>query len=88
MPKPSASPSSSKANIGRGTGGAWTYIPIPFNVPEVFGRKGQFPSAPPSTDSPSQLAHARAGGHILGIGKDVLAGAGVPPATPSKSSLP
>ena len=44
MAKASVDPLKFKAKLtGRGPGGAWTFIEIPFNVPEVFGRKGQVP---------------------------------------------
>jgi hypothetical protein len=78
MPKSSASPLKFKAQlIGRGPGGAWTYLPIPFSVPEVFGRKGQIPvRATINGFTFRNSLMPRAGVHILGVGKDVLAGAG------------
>jgi hypothetical protein len=63
--------------VGRGPGGAWTYVQIPFSVPEVFGRKGQVPVL--ATINGFTFRNSlmpRAGVHILGVGKDVLAGAG------------
>jgi hypothetical protein len=63
--------------VGRGPGGAWTYLQVPFSVPEVFGRKGQVPvraSINGFTFRNSLIP--RAGVHILGVGKDILAGAG------------
>ena len=66
--------------VGRGPGGAWTYIQIPFSVPEVFGRKGQVPvRATINGFTFRNSLMPRKGVHILGIGKDILAGAGATP---------
>jgi len=63
--------------VGRGPGGAWTYVQIPFNVPEIFGRKGQVPvRATINGFTFRNSLMPRAGVHILGVGKDVLAAAG------------
>jgi len=63
--------------VGRGPGGAWTYVQIPFSVPEVFGRKGQVPvRATINGFTFRNSLMPRAGVHILGVGKDVLAAAG------------
>jgi hypothetical protein len=63
--------------VGRGPGGAWTYLAIPFNVPEVFGRKGQVRvRATINGFTFRNSLMPRAGVHILGVGKDILAGAG------------
>lgn len=63
--------------VGRGPGGAWTYLAIPFSVPEVFGRKGQVPvRATVNGFTFRNSLMPRKGIHILGIGKDILAGAG------------
>jgi hypothetical protein len=63
--------------VGRGPGGAWTYLAIPFSVPEVFGRKGQVPvRATVNGFTFRNSLMPRQGIHILGIGKDILAGAG------------
>ncbi|MGA3048800.1 MAG: YdeI/OmpD-associated family protein [Terracidiphilus sp.] len=77
MPK-AANPLKFKAQlVGRGPGGAWTYLQVPFSVPEVFGRKGQVPvRATINGFTFRNSLMPRAGVHILGIGKDILAGAG------------
>jgi hypothetical protein len=60
--------------VVRGPGGAWTYIQIPFSVPEVFGRKGQVPvRATINGFTFRNSLMPRKGVHILGIGKDILA---------------
>jgi hypothetical protein len=65
---------------GRGPGGAWTYLSIPFSVPEVFGRKGQVPvRATINGFAFRNSLMPRRGVHILGVGKDILEGAGVAP---------
>jgi hypothetical protein len=87
MPKPTAAskaatnPLKFKAElVSRGPGGAWTYLQIPFNVPEVFGREGQIPvHATINGFTFRNSLMPRAGVHILGIGKDILAGAGANP---------
>jgi len=62
--------------VGRGPGGAWTYLEVPFSVPEVFGRKGQVPvRATINGFTFRNSLMPRAGVHILGVGKDILAGA-------------
>ena len=66
--------------VSRGPGGAWTYLQIPFNVAEFFGRKGQVPvRATINGFSYRNSLLPRGGVHILGVGKDVLAGAGAAP---------
>jgi len=66
--------------VGRGPGGAWTYLQIPFNVSEVFGRKGQVPvRATINGFAFRNSLMPRGGVHILGVGKDILAGAGAAP---------
>jgi hypothetical protein len=63
--------------IGRGPGGAWTYVQIPFSVAEAFGRKGQVPvRATINGFTFRNSLMPRQGVHILGVGKDILAGAG------------
>jgi hypothetical protein len=63
--------------VGRGPGGAWTYLQIPFSVPEVFGRKGQVPVRVTINGFAFRNSLMPRGGvHILGVGKDILAGAG------------
>jgi hypothetical protein len=63
--------------VGRGPSGAWTYLQIPFSVADVFGRKGQVPvKATINGFTFRNSLMPRNGVHILGVGKDVLAGAG------------
>jgi hypothetical protein len=63
--------------VGRGPGGAWTYLQIPFSIPEVFGSRGQVPvRATINGFSFRNSLMPRAGVHILGVGKDILAAAG------------
>jgi hypothetical protein len=78
VPKSQTDPLKFKAQlVGRGPGGAWTYLQIPFSVPEVFGRKGQIPvRATINGFTFRNSLMPRAGVHILGVGKDILAGAG------------
>ena len=78
MPKSQATPLKFKAQLaGRGPSGAWTYLQVPFSVPEVFGRKGQVPvRATINGFTFRNSLMPRAGVHILGVGKDILAGAG------------
>jgi hypothetical protein len=62
--------------IARGPGGAWTYLEIPFSVPDVFGRKGPVPvRATINGFTFRNSLMPRQGVHILGTGKDVLAAA-------------
>ncbi len=78
MTKAKANPLEFKTElIGRGPGGAWTYLQIPFSVSEVFGRKGQVPvRATINGFTFRNSLMPRNGVHILGVGKDVLAAAG------------
>lgn len=78
MPKAKSNPLKFKGQlVGRGPGGAWTFIQIPFSVLEVFGRKGQVPvRATINGFTFRSSLMPRAGVHILGVGKDVLAAAG------------
>jgi hypothetical protein len=78
MAKASVDPLKFKAKLtGRGPGGAWTFIEIPFNVPEVFGRKGQVPvRAMLNGFTYRNSLIPRGGVHILCVGKDVLAATG------------
>jgi hypothetical protein len=78
MPKTQENPLRFQAQLtGRGPGGAWTYLPIPFSVPEVFGRKGQIPvRATINGFTFRNSLMPRAGVHILGVGKDILEAAG------------
>jgi hypothetical protein len=81
MPKTAANPLKFKAQlVSRGPNGAWTYLQIPFNVPEILGRKGQVPVR--ATINGCTFRNSlmpRAGVHILGVGKDVLASAAANP---------
>ena len=81
MPKSAANPLNFKAQlVSRGPGGAWTYLQIPFSVPEVIGRKGQVPvRATINGFTFRNSLMPRAGVHILGVGKDILASAGAIP---------
>jgi hypothetical protein len=66
--------------LSRGPGGAWTYIEYPFRAQEVFGRKGQVPVRVILNGFAFRNSlMPRAGVHILGVGKDVLAGAAATP---------
>jgi Bacteriocin-protection, YdeI or OmpD-Associated/Domain of unknown function (DUF1905) len=81
MPNAQSTPLKFKAQLtSRGPGGAWTYLQIPFSVPEVFGRKGQVPvRASINGFTFRNSLMPRAGVHILGVGKDILAGTGADP---------
>jgi hypothetical protein len=81
MPKTAADPLKFKAQlVSRGPNGAWTYLQIPFNVPEVYGRKGQIPvRATINGFTFRNSLMPRAGVHILGVGKDILASAAASP---------
>jgi hypothetical protein len=89
MAKPQSNPLSFKTELlSRGPGGAWTYLEVPFSVPEVFGRKGQVPVR--ATINGFTFRNSlipRAGVHILGLSKDVLEGAGVAPGDTVKIDL-
>jgi hypothetical protein len=79
MPSSKMDPLQFKAELlGGGPGGAWTYVQVPFSVPDVFGRKGQVPvRATINGFTFRNSLMPRAGVHILGIGKDILAAARV-----------
>ena len=81
MPKAAANPLKFKAElVSRGPGGAWTYLQIPFSVPEIFGRKGQVPvRATINGFTFRNSLMPRAGVHILVVGKDILASAAANP---------
>jgi len=81
MPKSAANHLNFKAQlVSRGPGGAWTYLQIPFSVPEVIGRKGQVPvRATINGFTFRNSLMPRAGVHILGVGKDILAAAATSP---------
>jgi len=66
--------------VSRGPGGAWTYLQVPFSVPEVFGKRGQIPVR--ATINGFIFRNSlmpRQGVHILGVGKDALAAAAASP---------
>jgi len=66
--------------VPRGPGGAWTFLQVPFSVPEVFGKKGQIPvRATINGFTFRNSLMPRQGVHILGTGKDVLAAAAASP---------
>jgi hypothetical protein len=66
--------------VSRGPGGAWTYLQVPFSVPEVFGKKGQIPvRATINGFTFRNSLMPRQGVHILGAGKDALAAAAASP---------
>jgi hypothetical protein len=81
MPKTEADPLKFKTKlVSRGPGPAWTFLEVPLRVPEVFGHKGQIPVC--ATINGFTLRSSlkpRAGVHILGIGKDILARANAAP---------
>ena len=81
MPKTKSNPLKFKAKlVSRGPGGAWTYLEIPFSIPEVFGRKGQVPvRATINGFTFRNSLMPRQGVHILGTSKDVLAAAAAAP---------
>jgi hypothetical protein len=79
VPKTQSNPLNFKAELtGRGPSGAWTYLRILFSVDQVFGRKGQVPvrATVNGFTFRNSLMPRGDGTHILGIGKDILAGAG------------
>jgi hypothetical protein len=81
MPKSAANPLKFKAQlVSRGPNRAWTYLQIPFSVPEIFGSKGQIPvRASINGFTFRNSLMPRGGVHILGVGKDVLASAAANP---------
>jgi len=81
MPKTKSNPLKFKAKlVSRGLGGAWTYLEIPFSIPEVLGRKGQVPvRATINGFTFRNSLMPRQGVHILGTSKDVLAAAAAAP---------
>jgi hypothetical protein len=75
MTKTQADPLKFKTKlVSRGPGGAWTYLKVPSSVPQAFGRKGRIPvRATINGFAFRSSLTPRAGVHILGIGKDILA---------------
>jgi hypothetical protein len=81
MTKTQADPLKFKTKlVSRGAGGAWDYLQVTFSVSESFGRKVRTPVRATIKEFafPSSLM-PRAGVHILGIGKDIPAGANAAP---------
>jgi hypothetical protein len=62
----------------RGPKGAWTYMPIPFSVEEVFGKKSRVPVE--GTINGFQFRNSLMpngdGTHLMTISKELMAGAG------------
>jgi hypothetical protein len=81
MTKTQADPLKFKTKlVSRGPGGAWTYLQVPFSFPEAFGRKGRIPVRATINGFAFRSSRMpRAGVHILGIVKDILAGANAAP---------
>ena len=84
MPRRQADPLQFKAKlVSRGPGGAWTYLQVPSSVAEAFGRKGRIPVRATINGFPFRSSlMPRAGVHILGISKEILAGANAAPGEP------
>jgi hypothetical protein len=61
----------------RGPKGAWTYMPIPFSVEEVFGVKSRLPVAGTINGFPfrNSLMPNGDGTHLMTISKELMAGA-------------
>jgi hypothetical protein len=62
---------------GRGPGGAWTFLPIPFDVHEAFGSRGQVPVAGTVNGFPfrNSLMPQGDGSHAMMFSKELQAGA-------------
>ncbi len=62
----------------RGPKGAWTYMPIPFSVEEVFGKRSRVPVAGTINGFRFQnsLMPNGDGTHLMTISKELMAGAG------------
>lgn len=62
----------------RGPKGAWTYMPIPFSVEEVFGTRARVAVAGTINGFPFQnsLMPNGDGTHLMTISKELMAGAG------------
>jgi hypothetical protein len=62
----------------RGPGGAWVFLPIPFNVEQIFGTKARVPVAGTVNGAPfrNSLLPEGDGTHTMAFGKDLQAAAG------------
>jgi hypothetical protein len=63
--------------IARGPKGAWTYMPVPLDVPALFGTKGMVPLIGTMNGFPFRTSLMPAGDaqHILSISKELKSGA-------------
>lgn len=63
--------------MGKGPGGAWTYLPIPFNVYEIFGVKARIPVAGTMNGFPfrNSLMPEGDGTHSMMVSKELQQGA-------------
>jgi hypothetical protein len=63
--------------MARGPGGAWTYLPIPFDVYQVFGSKARVSVAGTVNDFPfrNSLMPEGDGTHSMMVSKELRAGA-------------
>jgi hypothetical protein len=63
--------------LSKGPGGAWTYLPIPFDVQKVFGSKARVSVAGTINGFPfhNSLMPEGDGTHSMMVGKDLQAGA-------------
>jgi len=64
--------------IGRGPGGAWTHMPIPFNVAQVFGSKGRVAVRGTINGFAyrSSIMPRSGGSHYMAVNKEMQQGAG------------
>jgi hypothetical protein len=63
--------------LSKGPGGAWTYLPIPFDVAQVFGSKSRVPVAGTINGFPfrNSLMPEGDGTHSMMVSKELQAGA-------------
>ncbi len=63
--------------VAKGPGGAWTFLPIPFNVQEVFGTAGRLAAAGTVNGFPfrNSLMPEGDGSHSMIFNKELQAGA-------------
>lgn len=63
--------------VGRGPSGAWTFLNVPFNVNEVFGRKSRVPVTGTINGFPfrNSLMPEGDGTHSMMVNKELQAGA-------------
>jgi hypothetical protein len=71
----------------RGPKGAWTYMPIPFSVEEVFGKRSRVPVSGTINGFAfrNSLMPNGDGTHLMTISKDLMEGAKAGQASGSKS---